>query len=410
MEDDINEFSEQRIATRFRFAFVFSLLKFTFHSSIQGLDLIGTNNTKELKMSNVARDVLWPTDSNVLIRIGMLYVGQGDASVALIKDGTTYKTILIDINRDAEGHNGINVPKLMKDLLTNQNGRLDLFVNTHPHTDHLDDITELNESVDIHEVWESGHVPGKDDKASYDELQKVIKAVKKKHGSKAVIEMRGSDSATAFGEAEIYILSPADYVKTDIAGEDAAGRRKRIHEHCAVLRIGKDDTWVLFTGDADRTAWEDHITDHHEDRLPSKILNASHHGSRTFFKHDKDDEDPYMKALETINPEYVIVSAPKQSESRHEHPHDDAMELYEDHVGEDNVLHTGANHESFICDIFTDGTYEVRVDTKLVEEYGRDNEKKDEKSEKKNSSSARVIQSAAPTVATRLDQRPMGLE
>jgi hypothetical protein len=117
-----------------------------------------------------------------------------------------------------------------------------------------------------------------------------------------------------------------------------------------------------------------------------------------------------MKALETINPEYVIVSAPKQSESRHEHPHDDAMELYEDHVGEDNVLHTGANHESFICDIFTDGTYEVRVDTKLVEEYGRDNEKKDEKSEKKNSSSARVIQSAAPTVATRLDQRPMGLE
>ncbi len=96
----------------------------------------------------------------------------------------------------------------MKDLLEDQDGRLDLFVNTHPHNDHLDDITELNESVDIHEVWESGHVPGKDDKASYDELQKVIKSVKKKHGSKAAREMRGSDSATAFGEAEIYILSP----------------------------------------------------------------------------------------------------------------------------------------------------------------------------------------------------------
>lgn len=361
-------------------------------------------------MTNVAQDVLWPTDSNVLIRVGMLYVGQGDASVVLVKDGSTYKTILIDINRDAEGCNGINVPKLMKDLLTDQDGRLDLFVNTHPHNDHLDDITELSESVDIHEVWESGHVPGKDDKASYDELQKVIKKVKKEHGKDASREMRGSDSATAFGEAEIYVLSPADYVKTDIAGEDAAGRRKRIHEHCAVLRIGKDSTWILFTGDADRTAWEEHITEHHKDRLPSQILNASHHGSRTFFKHDKDDKDPYMKALQTIDPDYVIVSAPTQSESRHDHPHDDAMELYEDHVGKDNVLHTGANQESIICDIFTDGSYEIHVDTKLVEEYGRDNEKDDDKSNKKNSSSARVIQSAAPTVATRLDQRPMGLE
>lgn len=69
-------------------------------------------------MTNVAQDVLWPTDSNVLIRVGMLYVGQGDASVILVKDRSTYKTILIDINRDAEGCNGINVPKLMKDLLT----------------------------------------------------------------------------------------------------------------------------------------------------------------------------------------------------------------------------------------------------------------------------------------------------
>lgn len=151
-------------------------------------------------MTNVAQDVLWPTDSNVLIRVGMLYVGQGDASVILVKDGLTYKTILIDINQDAEGCNGINVPKLMKDLLTDQDGRLDLFVNTHPHNDHLDDITELSESFDIHEVWESGHVPGEDDKASYDELQKVIKKVKREYGKDAVREMRGSDNYTSTSE------------------------------------------------------------------------------------------------------------------------------------------------------------------------------------------------------------------
>ena len=95
-------------------------------------------------MSNVAQDVLWPTDSEVLIRVGMLYVGQGDSSVVLVKDGDGYKTVLIDINRDTESNNGINVPKLMKDLLADQDGRLDLFVNTHLHKDHLDDITELS--------------------------------------------------------------------------------------------------------------------------------------------------------------------------------------------------------------------------------------------------------------------------
>lgn len=358
-------------------------------------------------MSNVAQDVLWPTDSEVLIRVGMLYVGQGDSSVILVKDGDGYKTVLIDINRDNEGNNGINVPKLMKDLLADQNGRLDLFVNTHPHRDHLDDITELSKNVDIHEIWESGHVPGEDDKAPYDELQAVIKKVKKKHGNGAVTVMLGSRDPINFGDAEIYILSPAEHVTDDVADEDDAGRRRRIHEHCAVLRFGKDSTWVLFTGDADRTAWEVHITEYHKKRLPSQILSASHHGSRSFFKDDEDD-DPYMTALETIDPDYVIVSAPKQSKSRHDHPHDDAMELYESHVGKDNVLHTGAKCESYICDIYTDGTFEIRSDTSLVDEYGNDNDEDEKKSEAKGNANNIGVRAAAPTIATKLDHRPMG--
>lgn len=362
-------------------------------------------------MSNVAQDVLWPTDDNVLIRVGMLYVGQGDSSVVLVKDGDNYKTVVIDINRDNEGCNGINVPRLMKDLLVDQDGRLDLFINTHPHKDHLDDITELSEEVDIHEVWESGYVPGKDDKASYDELQAVIKKVKKKHGKNAASDMLASKTPITFGDAEIYVLSPADHVKKSIADDDEKASRRRIHEHCAVLRFGKGSTWVLFTGDADRTAFEEHITEYHKERLPSQILNASHHGSRTFFKDDEDDE-PYKTALETIDPDYVIVSAPKQSESRHKHPHDDAMELYEDHSGKDNVLHTGANRESYICDIFTDGTYEVRTDTSLVEEYGRDNcddeDDEDKKTENKSQASRISVAAATPMIATKLDRRPMG--
>lgn len=161
----------------------------------------------------------------------------------------------------------------------------------------------------------------------------------------------------------------------------------------------------MLTGDADRDAWEKHITDDHKDRLPAQILSAAHHGSRTFFRYDKKDK-PYLTALQTIAPDYVIISAPTSEESKHDHPHDDAVGYYEDEVGKDNVLHTGANRESYICDIFTDGTYVVNTDTELVETYGGETES-EEKKEKAQAASVRAI---APVVLTptKIDQRPMG--
>jgi beta-lactamase superfamily II metal-dependent hydrolase len=352
-------------------------------------------------VANVAKDVLWPTDSNILIRVVFLYVGQGDSTIVMIKDGATYKTILVDINKDKEGNGGINVPRLMKDLLKDQGGKLDVFVNTHPHNDHLDDITELSNSVDIREVWHSGHVPGNDHRESYDELM----AVKKKHGNDAETELLGSRSSSQIGEAEYYVLAPAKHVTDDISDETEEGRYRRIHEQCAVLKFGKGDTWVMLTGDADRDAWEKHITDYHEERLAAQVLSAAHHGSRTFFRYDKKD-DPYLVALQKIAPDYVIISAPKSSESPHNHPHDDAVGFYEDEVGADNVLHSGENRESYICDIFTNGTYEIWSDTKLTDEYGHDDDE-DVKSEQDKGAAIRI---GAPTIvtATKIDRRPMG--
>lgn len=367
-------------------------------------------------MSNVAKDVIWPTSSDVLIRVVFLYVGQGDSSIVLVKDGDTYKVLLIDINQDKEGNGGINVPALMKDLLKDKEGKLDVFINTHPHNDHLDDLDELSKLVDIKEVWHSGHVPGKKHEESYKVLKQVIKDVKKKYGDDAETELSGSRSPTDIGEAQYYVLAPADHVKDDIDDETEDARYRRIHEQCAVLKFGKDKTWVMLTGDADRDAWEKHITEYHADRLSAQILSAAHHGSRSFFRYDKKD-DPYKDALEKIGPTYVIISAPKSDESPHSHPHDDALEFYEEEVGADNVLHSGKNRESYICDVFADGTFEVRTDTKLVEEYGRDDDDGDDDDDDDQDDgggkiSARKATAIAPVVLpkTRIDQRPMGDE
>jgi hypothetical protein len=111
----------------------------------------------------------------------------------------------------------------------------------------------------------------------------------------------------------------------------------------------------MIPGDADRDAFEKYIATCHKERLMSVALTAPHHGSRNFFRDDEKDE-PYLEALNIIDPQYVVILAPKQEESRHDHPHEDAVKIYADKVGDENVFHTGQNRHCYIFDIFQDGT------------------------------------------------------
>jgi competence protein ComEC len=296
-----------------------------------------------------ARELLWPTDSKTLVRFGFLYVGQGLSTIVLARDGASYKALLVDINLDGKSE-GINVPQLVSDLL--DGGSLDVFVNTHPHDDHLRGLVELVDGVGIGEVWHSGHKPGRKHDDAYKDLQKVIEKVKKNGGRERKLE--GSREQQTIGEAAYYVLAPAEYVVDEIAGEDQDTRDRRIHEQCAVLKFGTGNTWGMLPGDADCDAFEKHIAQYHKERLSSIVLSASHHGSRTFFRYDEKDE-PYLDGLDYIDPRQVVISAPRQGESKYDHPHDDAVKLYERKVGKDNIFHGGAQRNSYIFDIFDDG-------------------------------------------------------
>lgn len=320
-------------------------------------------------MSTTARTILWPTASDIVLRAVFLYVGQGASTVLLARDGTTYQTLLLDINLDAE-RGGINVPALMKDLL--EGAPLDVFANSHPHNDHLCGLDKLRDAVTIDAVWHSGHEPSADHANVYQLLQDLIDEVQLNGGT--VEELCGSRTVRAIGGAECYVIAPAQHVKDDISDETATERDKRIHEHSAVLRVGVADTWVMLPGDADRDAWELHITDYWESegKIQAAVLAAPHHGSRSFFVHEEGD-DPYLDALDAIDPERVVISAPKREESLHKHPHADAVELYAEHVGEENILHTGVDRHCFVADVYDDGRLELWPDDgQLVAAYGLD--------------------------------------
>lgn len=317
-------------------------------------------------MTTTAHTILWPSDSRVAVRVCFLYVGQGSSVLLLVRDASLYRVLLADSNLD-EGRGGINVPVLLKDLAPS----LYAFINTHPHDDHLRGVKEIGESVDVERVWHSGHDPGRKDGNYYSDLKDLIAAVKKKHGETAIVELNGSRSSTALLDATVHVLAPAKHVCDDVNDEDPEARYRRIHENCAVFKVGVPPSWALITGDADLVAFREHITNYHKERLPSFLLDASHHGSRSFFKQSKEDE-PYLDALKAIAPEYVAISAPTSDDSPFDHPHEDALALYGDQVGEANIFHTGAERETFFFDIYEDGTHSgAQTDGgELAEVYG----------------------------------------
>ena len=119
----------------------------------------------------------------------------------------------------------------------------------------------------------------------------------------------GSRDENSIGVGSYYVLAPAPHVSDDIGEEDDDARYRRIHEQCAVLKSGTGSTWVMLPGDADRNAFEKHVTEYHKERLDAVLLAASHHGSRTFFRYDEEDE-PYTEALSAIDPEGINGACP----------------------------------------------------------------------------------------------------
>lgn len=363
----------------------------------------------------VAERVIKPTQAGVFRTI-FLYTGQGETTLLVIPTGTKvtdYKYVLVDSDQDREPKE-INLVKLFKDLFK-QSGKLSAFINTHPHNDHIGGIKEVYDEIGFDEVWHSNHKPGPKHKDKYEDLKYVIDEVGKKKefflkGSNERNVVRDSKDAKVskpLGAIDYQVLSPAEYLCEDIDDENQDTRDRRIHEQCGVIKFsyGNPERSIMITGDSDKAAWKEHITDYHKDSLPADVLSASHHGSRTFFMENKDDEDVYEEHIEAIAPSYVVISAPTQDKSPHGHPHDEAWDLYKKHVGEDNILHLGANYQSVIVDIYLGGEMEVTYDQDLVAEYGQpeEDDNDDDDGNKKDYSGIFVKSSAA-----RLDRQKMG--
>lgn len=356
--------------------------------------------------TNTAQEVIKPTNAKIL-RVVFLYTGQGDSTIVAVPTGDSsddYEYVLVDADLDKE-KNEVNLVDMLRDLLGTD--KLPKYINTHPHKDHTGGIKEIYDKVGITEVWHSNHRPAGEHADSFKELKYVLDKVGKANeyllkGTNDLNKIRKHDDtelAKKIGLIDYQVFGPAEYLCDEIDEEEADARNRRIHDQCAVFKFSYGGKSILFTGDANKAAWKEHITDYYNDNLKADVVDAGHHGSRTTFKTDEDDEEPYKKHLDYINADYLIISAPKQADSPHGHPHDDAMKIYEEYFDKANIYHLGAKPHCIVVDIDSSGNLTISEDEKLIATYGKKDKKDADKESDKTESNnrAKVLTGLAST-------------
>ncbi len=304
-----------------------------------------------------------------------LDVGQGDCSLVALPNG---EFMLVDVYR-SPGQGTVDVFKVLRELLPDADGDrqlLDYLVITHAHDDHIWGVGDLADEFEIGELWVPQYGTKKNLSENYEAFAKVVEG----QPDARKIWQKGSRTPVAEladGAVSVRCFSPPGYVEVEDTLDEAEARRV-VHENCGVYRLTMQGVSLVLTGDSNLAAWQ-RIAGYYADRttedgdlsvLASQILHASHHGSRTFAKDAKED-DPWMDALNAMDPTDIVISV--GAENRHEHPHADMLETYNKQVGPGHVLQTDMSG-TLVLTVTGEESYELAGDASFAERFGWDDD------------------------------------
>lgn len=274
-------------------------------------------------------------------------VGHGDSTLIKIP-GERY--VLVDVYH-CPGH-GVDLFKLLDDVLPDGDDgrkRLDVLAITHAHDDHITGIGDLYDRYQVVELWLPQHGDKLGIAKNYEDFKRVRDTHKEEHPDETKYPKGSRSVWTTLGDGEevsVRCFSPPGFIDPEETLDDEEAKRV-VHENCVVLKLTYAGYSVMLTGDSNKPCWQ-RVVGYYEGRnddvgievLQAETLHASHHGSRTFVKDSKDD-DPYLEALNLIDPDDVVISV--GPDSQHDHPHQDMLDIYEETVGDDSVFQTCEN-------------------------------------------------------------------
>ena len=264
-----------------------------------------------------------PPLSPGVLRIVVLDVGQGDATIAILPDGTA---ILVDAGGLAGTSYDIGGRVVVPSLRALRVRRLHALVLTHGDPDHADGAEAVLRAIAADNVWEGVPVPP----------HVGLRRLSTFAGSRGLVwrTLLPGDVERA-GGVEIRVVHPPtpDWERQRVRNDDSI-----------VLEIRYGDVSILLPGDIGSDVERDLIP-----RLrlaPLVVLKAAHHGSAT------SSSEPFIAA---VKPAAVIFSAGRNN--RFGHPAPPVVERFARRgVAMFNTAHDGA--------VF------VETDGKSVEVYG----------------------------------------
>lgn len=203
-------------------------------------------------------------------------VDQGDAILFLAADFT----MLIDAGR----HDRSDVVPYLRSVGVET---IDLFVGTHPHSDHIGQCEQVMKAFPVREVWLSGDVH------TTRTFERCIDAIL---ASDAGYHEPRAGETFQLGSARIEILHPSE-----VTGDFNNGSIS--------MRVIYGDVIFMLTGDAEAEA-EQAMLDRNLP-LNAHIIKLGHHGSRT---------SSTLSFLAAVKPEVAIYSAGVDNPYGHPHP------------------------------------------------------------------------------------------
>jgi competence protein ComEC len=225
------------------------------------------------------------------LRVSFLEIGQGDAT--LIDYQGEYQ-ILVD-----GGPNGRRLLTQLGEVMPAGDKQIEMVILTHPDKDHLGGLTQLIDSYQVELFLNNGQSA---DTAIYSQLQEELK----QHAISQ--EVVGEGSVLTIGrEVRIEFFAP------DHSLEEEDDR----NENSLVFRLDYGQKSFLFTGDAEREAEEDLVSD--QEDIDVDFLKIAHHGSKGATSEI---------FLSKVTPEIAVISAGK--ENRYGHPHQEVLSFLEE--------------------------------------------------------------------------------
>jgi competence protein ComEC len=248
------------------------------------------------------------------LRVDFLDVGQGDAALFTMPDGTT---LLIDA-----GGNMIDSTRRIGETVVSEYlwwrglSQIDYVLATHADADHIDGLNDVLKNFRVRSALIARR-PADDP-----EFAKFAQTLARTNTHSETIE---AGDVIQFGDVAVSVLWPP------------AGGEKSTNNDSIVLRIQYGERSVLLTGDIEQAAERALLTSQQE--LHADVIKVPHHGSRT------SSTEAFVAATQ---PRLAIISVGRSS--RFGHPHKEVVERWQSNGA--TVLTTG---NSGTITITTDG-------------------------------------------------------